>query len=335
MKTNYSHMLGLLLIAASMTACSSTYDCANPEVAENLIEQVALHAKKAEWAETIRNGTNVGGVTTQDADEKLGHFVCSTKLTFADKDRELESLDINYEVKRVEGGESPFELSWELVPTVLGDVDPIANLAGRITHPWVQQEKLEKGRIFAAKEKEIEELSRNEAIAYAKANPPIPLTEEELLQETKTANLGGGMTSNPALVEATWADTSFGDLNGDGHGELAAIRASKERDLQRGEAATVTSYTLWVFEQYPEKYGEKFSVHAHSLGKIGESVNDEGPSYSRLSIANGKVTLRTPDGEVHEVGINKIDPFPPFDNEMYLTAVNERKEKLRAELAAE
>lgn len=335
MRLNELKMSVLLLAMFSTTACTTTYDCANSDVTDLLVEQVADKANRPEWAELIRQRTNVGGVTTQSADTKLGHFQCSTKLTYVDDERTLESMDINYEVKPVEGGEMPFELAWETVPTFLGDADPIANMSGKIIYPWVQKEKLEKGRIFAAKEKEIEALSRNEAIEYAKANPPIPLTEEELLQEAKTADLRDGMTGNPALVESRWADTSFGDLNGDGHGELAAVRANTERDLQRGESATVTSYSLWVFEQSPVKYGEKFSVHAHSLGKIGESVNDEGPSYSRLAIANGKVAISTPDGETHEVGINKVNPFPPFDNEMYLRAVNERKEKLRAELAAE
>ena len=265
---------------------------------------------------------------TQDADEKLGHFVCSTKLTYTDEDRKLESLDINYEVKRMEGGDSPFELSWETIPTLLGDADPIANLAGRITYPWIQKEKEEQGRIWTMKQKEVEVLAKNEVIAYAKANPPIPRTREELLQEASTAELESGSMSNPALIEAVLTETSFGDLNGDGHDDLAAIQAYKERDLQRGESGTVTTYTLWVFEQYPVKYGERFLVRPVSLGTIGMSSNDQAPPYSHLKIADGKVSVGTPDGEEHKVGINKLEPFPAFDNEQYNAMVSDRLNKL-------
>jgi len=295
---------------------------------------VAIQAKRQEWAVLIRRNTKVAGVTTESADEKLGHFQCSTKLTYVDDQQTLESLDINFEVKPVEGGERPFELSWETVPTVLGDADPIANLSARITHAWLQKEKTEWGQMYSAKQKEIEERAKQEAIEFAKANPPIPRTREELSQEASNADLNGTQMRDPALVEDTWAEMVFGDLNGDGHDDLAAIRAYKERDLQRGGSATVTTYNMWVFEQYPVKYGEKFAVSPVSYGSIGSSINSDDPPYSNIAVTNGKVAVTLPDGEVRELDINKkVEPLPAFDNDQYMSMVSARLEALRAELS--
>lgn len=334
MRLNELKVSVLLLALLSTTACTTTYDCANSDVTELLVEQVADKANRPEWAELIRQRTNVGGVTTQSADTKLGHFQCSTKLTYVDDERTLESMDINYEVKPVEGGEMPFELAWETVPTFLGDADPIANLAGKIIYPWVQKEKVEWGQMFAARQKEIEDRAKQEAIEFAKANPPIPRTREELTQEASNADLDGTQMRDPALVEESWAEMAFGDLNGDGHDDLAAVRAYKVRDLQRGESATETTYSLWVFDQYAVKYGEKFAVSPASYGSIGTSINNDAPPYSKVAVVDGKVAVTLQDGEVRELNLNKkAEPLPEFDNEQYTSMVSDRLTALRAELS--
>lgn len=291
-------MVAVLVALLSTAGCSSTYDCANPDVTTALVEEVAIHAKKPEWMGAIRRNTTVGGVTTLDVDKELNHYLCSTTLTYRDKDRSVDSVAITYGVKPVEGGDQKFELLWETVDSMLGEIDPIKNMTGKIVDPWYRAEKNEQQRKTLAQVAEIEKIATQQAIEHARANPPIPLQRDELLQ---FSNSPEAEQEYSGLFAADRVKEVFGDLNGDGHDDLAAIHRYEN------------GYILWIFVQFAEKYGQKFTVGAFSPAVLA--------SFSDMEVLAGKVVVHFPDEASREFeasAFKNVEKLPEFDKSRQL-----------------
>lgn len=291
-------MVALLLALLSTAACSATYDCADTEVTEALIEEVAIHAQKPEWMDAIRRNTTVGGVTTLDVDEELDHYLCSTKLTFTDKERSVESVDITYGVKPVEGGDREFELLWETVDSILGEIDPIKNMTGKIVDPWYRAEKNEQQRKTLEQVAEIEKIATQRAIEHARANPPIPYKREELLHFAATSPEVARI--DPTFQYEKRVAEAIGDLNGDGHDDFAEIRVLDD------------THTVWTYVQFPTNYAQKFDVSISDAG--GFDGYGAAEPFTRMQILEGKVVISFPDGTTRSYDAAKVgEPLPEFD----------------------
>lgn len=282
----------------STAACSRTYDCANADVKAALVEEVAIHAKKPEWMDAIRQNTSAGGVTTLDVDEDLDHYLCSTTLTYKDQERAVDSIPITYGVKPVEGGDRNFEVLWETVDSIVGQIDPLKNMASKIVDPWYRAEKSAEQEKMLAQVAEIEKLATQQAIDHARANPPIPLTRDELLQFASTSpeveRVNSGFRYEKRVREVV------GDLNGDGHDDFAEIRVFED------------TYTVWTYVQFPVNYAQKFDVSVFSAG--GFNGHGEAEPFSGMEIQEGKVVVSFPDGNSRSYTPASVDePLPEFD----------------------
>jgi len=296
--TSFSMRAGIVIAILWSAGCSTTYDCANADVTAELVEQVAINAKKPEWADDIRRNTKVGGVTTLDMDEKLGHYLCQTKLSYRDADRAVDSLDITYGVKPIAGGEREFSLEWETVDSVVGKLDPVRAFTAKIIDPWYRKEQREKQQKTLEQIAEVEKIAKERAIEYAKENPPIPLSREDLIEYATSSPQVE--RANPGIHYQKRVAQLIGDMNGDGHDDFADILEFE------GE------YSLWTYVQFPEEYAQKFSVEIFNPDYLSQSLPTE------MSIIDGKIVVTHEDGSKKTVEVRKVgEPLPEFDQQKY------------------
>lgn len=243
-KRNKIGPLCLSVVALSMGACSTSYDCSSSDVVDALVQEAAtsgfvphLNPAPAEWTTRLASHTKARNIVTLDEDEGTQHFRCRANLEYSEAARTVTSKDITYDVRKIEG-EDDFSLEWEVPNDGIGDIDPIKLFAMDVQGPWKgelekQQEADYHDRV-ASQNEEATTWARGYAADYAAKHPPIPFDRDAL---KKHADDFIGARNAELVME------QFHDIDGDGFQDYMAITASSEFD--KGEFAEET-----------ENYGE-------------------------------------------------------------------------------
>ncbi len=141
-KRNKIGPLCLSVVALSMGACSTSYDCSSSDVVDALVQEAAtsgfvphLNPAPAEWTTRLASHTKARNIVTLDEDEGTQHFRCRANLEYSEAARTVTSKDITYDVRKIEG-EDDFSLEWEVPNDGIGDIDPIKLFAMDVQGPW-------------------------------------------------------------------------------------------------------------------------------------------------------------------------------------------------------
>ncbi len=200
-----------LLVASLLTALlagcgQSVATCSTPEVLETLHDAVVGELSDSPYKERFSNNLKIDGVVTLDVDKNVNAYECKANLAYTDQEGNAHNREISYGVRQVETGEDNFEITYD---------DARAAVFAMMS---VQPDK-DKDAAVVAEKQAAEQAAAEEA--FAKAHPPIPLTEEEAVKEI------GSIVSN--LCGANGTDrcndiSSFGsDMNGDGLQDYAML----------------------------------------------------------------------------------------------------------------
>lgn len=216
-------------IAVSMTACSSSYDCANADVADALIEQASnsgdtpvMGPVPEDWKARLVKYSSVKNVVTLDKNEDIEHYRCKANLQFKEDARTVTSKDITFEIRKVEGDEG-FTLEWEVENNAIATLDPIRMFALDVIAPWTDKLQAENAKNLREKldkeQGEAKAWAQGYAIEYAQKNPPIPYGRAELKQHADDY-LGRG--------DVEPISEQFHDIDGDGFEDYFTIFARAE-----------------------------------------------------------------------------------------------------------
>lgn len=221
--------LCLSVVALSMGACSSSYDCSSTDVVEALVQEAAtsgfvphLNPAPADWTTRLASHTKARNIVTLDEDEGTQHFRCRANLEYSEAARTVTSKDITYEVRKIEG-EDDFSLEWEVPNDGIGDIDPIKLFAMDVQGPWKgeiekQMEAEVRGK-SAAKQEEARAWARGFAPEFAAKNPPLPFGRDALKKYAD--DFLASRNVEPVMDQ-------FHDIDGDGFQDYFAIVAKSQ-----------------------------------------------------------------------------------------------------------
>ena len=334
-------MLGLAVVAMSMSACSTSYDCSNTDVVDALVEQASnsgfittMKDVPAEWVSKLAEGTAARNVVTLDANEEIQHFRCKANLEFREGARTVTSKDITYEVRKIEG-ENDFTLEWELENNGITNIDPIRMFAYDVQAPWKeaiekQQVEVLRGQI-KAQEEEARTWARAFAPDYAAKNPPLTFDRDALKKHAD--DFLASREAEPVMDQ-------FHDIDGDGFLDYFAIVAKSEYD--EGEFAEETgddgqytntggfmtkNYFFVAVTQPFNGFGLETSMtlrHGKVTTAAGEKVTGKYPPKQIASVAkapanpivgvsnsNGYIVVSLADGQA--VTIEEFKPEKPLE----------------------
>ena len=231
--------LGLAVVALSISACSTSYDCSSNDVTASLVEQAAhsgfipyMKDAPADWVSKLADHTTTKNVVTLDANDEIHHFRCRANLEYREGARTVTSKDVTYEVRKIEG-EEDFTLEWEVENNGITDIDPIKMFAFDVQLPWKgaleKQQEVEHRAMVNNQKHEAKAWAPGYAAEYAAKNPPLPFSQEAL---KKYFDDYLGSRDVERVLE------QFHDIDGDGFIDYLSIVANHE--YNKGEFAEET-----------------------------------------------------------------------------------------------
>lgn len=228
-KRNKIRPLCLSVVALSMGACSTSYDCSSSDVVDALVQEAAtsgfvphLNPAPTEWTTRLASHTSARNIVTLDENQGTQHFRCRANLEYSEGARTVTSKDITYEVRKIEG-EDDFSLEWEVPNDGIGDIDPIKLFAIDVQGPWKGElEKQQQSEHRSQVESQNEEAlawARSFAADYAAKHPPLPFDRDAL---KKHADDFIGARNAEVVMD------QLHDIDGDGFQDYFAIAANSE-----------------------------------------------------------------------------------------------------------
>ena len=221
--------LGLAVVALSISACSTSYDCSSNDVTASLVEQAAhsgfipyMKDAPADWVSKLEDHTTTKNVVTLDANDEIHHFRCRANLEYREGARTVTSKDVTYEVRKIEG-EDDFTLEWEVENNGIANIDPIKLFAMDVQGPWKgelekQMETEIRGQV-TAKNEEARAWAHSYAPEFATKNPPRPFGRDALKKHAD--EFLARRDVEPVMDQ-------LHDIDGDGFQDYFAIVAKSE-----------------------------------------------------------------------------------------------------------
>lgn len=268
------------LLTALLTGCGqSVATCSTPEVLETLHDAIVGGLADSPYKERFSNNLKIDGVVTLDVDKNVNAYECKANLAYTDQEGQAHNREISYGVRQVETGEENFEVTY--------DDARAAGFAVMSIYADQHKDAVAKSEKQAAEQAAAEE-------AFAKANPPIPLTKDEAVSEISSSV--SNLCAASGTDRCSDLSTFDSDMNGDGLTDYVMLFTRRYVYVPYGDPDArkeIVEYKLGCAYQRILGPGKKNDLSMQELATLPPGVTPIG-----VGVTGSRIEVNSEDGDI-------------------------------------